>query len=55
MTQRSLQASTLNAAKVKANQLARVSAITPQAETFTGRVQSLYPRAVTPEDNQQKR
>jgi len=49
-----LQLSTLNAARVKVNQLARVSAIGPRAETFTGRVQSLYPQAVSPEDNQRQ-
>lgn len=42
-----LQLSTLNAAQVKVNQLVRVNAIGPNAKTFTGRVQSLYPQALT--------
>jgi HlyD family secretion protein len=44
-----LQLSTLNAAKVRANQLAKVSTIGPKAETFTGRVISLSPQATVPE------
>lgn len=47
-----LQLSTLNAAKVQVGQLARVSAIAPGAQTFTGRVQNLYPQALTPEETQ---
>lgn len=47
-----LQLSTLNATRVRVNQLARVSVIGPDAETFTGRVQSLYPRAVIPEEDE---
>jgi HlyD family secretion protein len=41
-----LQLSTLNAAQVKVNQLARVSIIGPDARIFTGRIQSLYPQAI---------
>jgi HlyD family secretion protein len=44
-----LQLTTLNAAKVRANQLAKVSTIGPKAETFTGRVISLSPQATVPE------
>ncbi|EAW34449.1 efflux RND transporter periplasmic adaptor subunit [Lyngbya sp. PCC 8106] len=36
-----LQLSTLDAAKVQPNQLARISIIGPNSETFTGRVQSI--------------
>ncbi|MEA5500829.1 efflux RND transporter periplasmic adaptor subunit [Limnoraphis robusta Tam1] len=36
-----LQLSTLDAAQVKPNQLARISVIGPNTETFTGRVQSI--------------
>lgn len=43
-----LQLSTLNAAQVRVNQIARVSIIGPNAQVFTGRVQSLYPQAVVP-------
>ncbi|MGH8002384.1 MAG: efflux RND transporter periplasmic adaptor subunit [Brasilonema sp.] len=49
-----LQLSTLNAARVRINQLARVSAIGPSAQRFTGRVQSLYPQALTPEEAQKQ-
>ena len=45
-----LQLSTLNAVRVRVNQLARVSVIGPNAQTFTGRIQSLYPQALTPEE-----
>lgn len=45
-----LQLSTLNATRVRVNQIARVSVIGPNAQTFTGRVQSLYPQALTPEE-----
>lgn len=41
----SLQLSTLNAAKVRLNQVARVSMIGPNPKTFTGRVISLSPQA----------
>ena len=49
-----LQLSTLNAVRVRVNQVARVSVIGPDAQTFTGRVQSLYPQAVTPEENEKQ-
>jgi HlyD family secretion protein len=40
-----LQLTTLNAAQVKLNQVARVSAIGPNPQTFTGRVIKLSPQA----------
>jgi HlyD family secretion protein len=43
-----LQFSTLNAAKVRLNQLVRVSTIGPNAKTFTGRLMSLSPQATPP-------
>ncbi|MBW4594221.1 MAG: efflux RND transporter periplasmic adaptor subunit [Brasilonema angustatum HA4187-MV1] len=49
-----LQLSTLNAAQVRVNQVARVNAIGPSAQKFTGRVQSLYPQALTPEETQKQ-
>lgn len=49
-----LQLSTLNAAQVQVNQLVRVNAIGPNAKTFTGRVQSLYPQALTAEAQRQE-
>lgn len=49
-----LQLSTLNAAQVQANQLVHVNAIKPNAKTFTGRVQSLYPQALTAEAQKQE-
>lgn len=49
-----LQLSTLNAAKVRINQIARVSAIGPKAQTFIGRVQSLGLQAMTAQENQQQ-
>lgn len=49
-----LQLSTLNAARVRVNQVARVSAIGPSAQKFTGRVQSLYPQALSPEETQKE-
>ncbi|NMG05368.1 efflux RND transporter periplasmic adaptor subunit [Brasilonema sp. UFV-L1] len=49
-----LQLSTLNAARVRVNQIARVSAIGPSVQTFTGYVQSLYPQALTPEETQKE-
>ncbi|NMG09194.1 efflux transporter periplasmic adaptor subunit [Brasilonema sp. UFV-L1] len=48
----SLQLSTLNAAKVRVNQLARISVIGPNAQTFEGRVQSLSPIATTSSGNE---
>ncbi|NJN88143.1 MAG: efflux RND transporter periplasmic adaptor subunit [Leptolyngbyaceae cyanobacterium SL_7_1] len=47
-----LQLSTLNANRVRLNQLARVSVIGPEAEIYSGRVQSLYPQAVRSNDDQ---
>ncbi len=47
-----LQLATLNAARVRVNQIARVNVIGPDPQTFTGRLQSLYPQAVTSEENQ---
>ena len=44
----SLQLTTLNASKVKLNQVARVSMIGPQAKTFLGRVVRLSPQASSP-------
>jgi HlyD family secretion protein len=44
-----LQLTTLNAAKVRMNQITRVSTIGPDAKTFTGRVISLSPQATSPE------
>jgi len=46
--------SPLNAAQVRVNQVARVSAIAPNAKTFTGRIQSIYPQAITPEESQKQ-
>jgi HlyD family secretion protein len=43
-----LQLSTLNAAQVRVNQLARVSVIGANPQIYTGRVQSLYPQAIVP-------
>ncbi|QDL09765.1 efflux transporter periplasmic adaptor subunit [Brasilonema octagenarum UFV-E1] len=48
----SLQLSTLNAAKVRVNQSARISVIGPNAQTFEGRVQSLSPIATTSSGNE---
>ncbi len=48
----SLQLSTLNAAKVRVNQLARISVIGPNAQSFEGRVQSLSPIATTSSGNE---
>lgn len=44
-----LQLSTLNANRVKLKQLARISVIGPDAQLYQGRVQSLYPQAVSRE------
>lgn len=49
----SLQLSTLDAAKVRVNQKARIKVIGPNAKPFTGRVTSLYPQAITPDNNEQ--
>lgn len=48
-----LQLSTLDAARVRINQPARVSVIGPNAKVFDGRVQSLNPQAIDPKKNQQ--
>ena len=48
----SLQLSTLNAAKVRVNQLARISVIGPNAQSFQGRVQSLSPIATASSGNE---
>lgn len=48
-----LQLSTLNAARVKVNQLARITVIGPDKQVFTGHVQSLYPQAIAPETQSQ--
>ena len=47
-----LRLTTLNAAKVRLNQVARVSEIGPNPETFTGRIISLHP-AATAEDEKE--
>ena len=47
-----LRLTTLNAAKIRLNQVARVSEIGPNPKTFTGRVISLHP-AATAEDEQE--
>ncbi|MUG98007.1 efflux RND transporter periplasmic adaptor subunit [Scytonema sp. UIC 10036] len=49
-----LQLSTLNASRVRVNQVTRVTAIGPNPQTFTGYVQSLYPQALTPEELQKQ-
>ncbi|AFZ26605.1 RND family efflux transporter, MFP subunit [Cylindrospermum stagnale PCC 7417] len=41
-----LQLGTLEAAKVRVNQLARIKVIGPNAKTFLGKVQSVYPQAI---------
>ncbi|ARV62794.1 efflux transporter periplasmic adaptor subunit [Nostocales cyanobacterium HT-58-2] len=41
-----LQLATLDAAKVRVNQLARVKVLGPNSQTFLGRVQSVYPQAI---------
>ncbi|MGJ5632661.1 efflux RND transporter periplasmic adaptor subunit [Nostoc sp. CALU 1950] len=42
-----LQLGTLEAAKVRVNQLARIKVIGPNAKTFLGKVRSVYPQAIT--------
>lgn len=46
-----LKLSTLNAAQVQLNQVARVSVIGPDSTVFTGRVRALYPRAIASDDS----
>jgi HlyD family secretion protein len=43
-----LQLTTLNAAKTRINQVAKISMIGPNSKTFTGRVVSLSPQATSP-------
>ncbi|MCL6436448.1 MAG: efflux RND transporter periplasmic adaptor subunit [Leptolyngbyaceae cyanobacterium HOT.MB2.61] len=45
--------STLDARQVRLNQLARISILGPNPEVFTGRVRSIYPQAVYPEQPKQ--
>lgn len=45
-----LELPTLTASQVNVNQPVRVSVIGPNAQTFTGRIQSLYPMAALPAD-----
>ncbi len=47
-----LQLSTLDAAKVRVNQTARIKVIGPDAQPFSGRVKSIYPQAIAQEDDQ---
>lgn len=47
-----LQLSTLDAAKVRVNQIARVKVIGPDAQPFGGRVKSIYPQAIAQDDDQ---
>jgi HlyD family secretion protein len=46
-----LQLSTLDAAKVRVNQKARAKVIGPNAKPFTGRVKSVYPLAISSDNN----
>jgi len=46
-----MQLSTLDAARIKLNQIARVSVIGPNAKVHNGRVKELYPQAILPEAN----
>ena len=50
----SLQLSTLDAAKVRVNQKVRIKVIGPNAKPFTGRVTSLYPQAIAPDNNNEQ-
>lgn len=47
-----LQLSTLDAAKVKVNQRARIKVIGPNAKPYRGRVKSIYPQAIAPDETQ---
>jgi HlyD family secretion protein len=49
-----LRLTTLNAAKVRLNQVARISAIGPNPEIFTGRVISLSPAAIAQTANKEE-
>lgn len=46
-----IRLSTLNAAQVRPNQRARVTVIGPSSDVFLGRVVSLYPLAIAPEED----
>lgn len=50
-----LQLSTLDAAKVKVNQQARIKVIGPNPQPFYGRVKSLYPQAIASENEEGSR
>jgi HlyD family secretion protein len=50
-----LQLSTLDAAKVKVNQQARIKVIGPNPKPFYGRVKSLYPQAIASENEEGSR
>lgn len=50
-----LQLSTLDAAKVKVNQQARIKVIGPNPKPFYGRVKSLYPQAIASEKEEGSR
>ncbi len=47
-----MRLSTLDAARIKVSQSARVSMIGPDAKVFWGRVQALYPQALEPDPNE---
>lgn len=47
-----LQLSTLDAAKVRVHQKARIRVIGPDAKPYRGQIKSLYPQAIAQEDNQ---
>ncbi len=49
-----MRLSTLDAARIKVSQAARVSMIGPDAKVFMGRVQALYPQALEPDPNEQR-
>jgi HlyD family secretion protein len=50
-----LQLSTLDAAKVKVNQQARIKVIGPNPKPFYGRVKSIYPQAIASENEEGSR
>lgn len=47
-----LQLSTLNAARIQLNQIARVTVIGPDPTVYAGRVYNIYPQAVVPGNNE---
>lgn len=49
-----LNLSTLNAAKVRVNQVAQISVIGPDSQIFKGRVFSLYPQAIASNSDEQQ-